>query len=114
MAAAISVDTPLLLIVSFCNRIISKNGPVNWSLCLCDLNPSDYLLRKIVTSSNPWFTLANHGTIQQLEDNNRRVIAEIQPDLKRRIYVWKKYLKIAREPRRQYVESYFRIGIKYH
>lgn len=75
-------DTINLLKETFDERLISRNGPVNWPPRSCDLTPLDYFL---------WGYVKSHvyadkpETIEHLEANIRRVISEIQPDLLRRV-----------------------------
>lgn len=71
-----------LLRETFGDRIISRNGPVNWPPRSCDLSPLDYFLWGYVKSK---VYADKPETIQQLEDNIRGVIAQIQPDLLRRV-----------------------------
>ena len=66
-----------LLRETFGDRIISRNGPVNWPPRSCDLTPLDYFLWGYVKSK---VYADKPATIQQLEINIRRVIAEIQPE----------------------------------
>lgn len=67
-----------LLKETFGNRIISRSGPVNWPPRSCDLTPLDYFLwgyvKSLVYADKP-------ETIDHLEDNIRRVIADIRPQM---------------------------------
>lgn len=71
-----------LLQETFDQRIISRNGPVNWPPRSCDLTPLDYFL---------WGYVKSHvyadkpETLEHLEANIRRVIAEIQPAVLERV-----------------------------
>lgn len=69
-------ETITLLRQSFGDRIMSRNGPVNWPPRSCDLTPMDYFLwgyiKSMVYSDKP-------ATIDHLEVNIRRVISEIRP-----------------------------------
>ncbi|GFV99557.1 uncharacterized protein TNCV_5079211 [Trichonephila clavipes] len=63
---------------TFSDRLISRFGPVNWPPRSCDLTSLDYLLWSYVKS------LAYAGkpqTLDHLEDNIRRVIADIRPQM---------------------------------
>ncbi|GFX72705.1 putative DD41D transposase [Trichonephila clavipes] len=65
-----------LLKDTFGDRIISRFGPVNWPPRSCDLTPLDYFLwgyvKSLVYADKP-------QTLDHLEDNIRRVIADIRP-----------------------------------
>ncbi|GFX49530.1 uncharacterized protein TNCV_4901721 [Trichonephila clavipes] len=67
-----------LLKYTFGDRLISRLGPVNWPPRSCDLTPLDYFLwgyvKSLVYADKP-------QTLDHLEDNIRRVIADIQPQL---------------------------------
>ncbi|GFX65330.1 transposable element Tc1 transposase [Trichonephila clavipes] len=60
------------------DRLISRFGPVNWPPRSCDLTPLDYLLwgyvKSLVYADKP-------QTLDHLEDNIRRVIADIRPQM---------------------------------
>ncbi|GFV03461.1 putative DD41D transposase [Trichonephila clavipes] len=64
-----------LLKDTFGDRLISRFGPVNWPPRSCDLTPLDYFLwgyvKSLVYADNP-------QTLDHLEDNIRRVIADIR------------------------------------
>ncbi|GFY03318.1 uncharacterized protein TNCV_1172761 [Trichonephila clavipes] len=66
------------------DRLISRFGPVNWPQDLCDLTPLDYFLwgyvKSLVYADKP-------QTLDHLEDNIRRVIADIRPKC------WKKVIE---------------------
>ncbi|GFX59115.1 putative DD41D transposase [Trichonephila clavipes] len=68
-----------LLKDTFGDRLISRFGPVNWPPRSCDLTPLDYFLwgyvKSLVYVDMPQ-TLDDH-----LEDNIRRVIADIRPQM---------------------------------
>ncbi|GFX41826.1 DUF4817 domain-containing protein [Trichonephila clavipes] len=57
---------------------ISRFGPVNWPSRSCDLTPLDYFLwsyvKSLVYADKP-------QTLDHLEDNIRRVIADIRPQM---------------------------------
>ncbi|GFU77612.1 putative transposable element [Trichonephila clavipes] len=59
-------------------RLISRFGPVNWPPRSCDLTPLDYFLwvyvKSLVYADKP-------QTLDHLEDNIRRVIADIRPQI---------------------------------
>ncbi|GFT98172.1 putative DD41D transposase [Trichonephila clavipes] len=65
-----------LLKDTFGDRLISRFGPVNWSPRSCDLTPLDYFLwvyvKSLVYADNP-------QTLDHLEDNIRRVVADRRP-----------------------------------
>ena len=73
-------ETINLLCETFGDRIICRNGPVNWPPRSCDLTILDYFLwgfvKSMVNSNKP-------ETLLQLEENIGRVIGEIQPELLR-------------------------------
>ncbi|GFS99310.1 uncharacterized protein TNCV_1601211 [Trichonephila clavipes] len=60
------------------DRLISRFGPVNWPPRSCDLTPLDYLLwgyvKSLVYAGKP-------QTLDHVEDNIRRVIADIRPQM---------------------------------
>ncbi|GFX49311.1 uncharacterized protein TNCV_3334291 [Trichonephila clavipes] len=71
-----------LLKDTFGDRLISRFGPVNWPPRSCDLTPLDYFLWGYVIS------LVNEDkpqTLDHLEDNIRRVIADIRPQMLEKI-----------------------------
>ncbi|GFT10010.1 DUF4817 domain-containing protein [Trichonephila clavipes] len=67
-----------LLKNTFGDRLISRFGPVNWPPRSCDLTPLDYFLwgyvKSLVYADKP-------QTLDHLEDNIRRVIADIGPQM---------------------------------
>ncbi|GFX14102.1 putative transposable element [Trichonephila clavipes] len=67
-----------LLKDKFGDRLISRFGPVNWPPRSCDLTPLDYFLsgyvKSLVYADKP-------QTLDHLEDNIRRVIANIRPQM---------------------------------
>ncbi|GFV95008.1 transposable element Tc3 transposase [Trichonephila clavipes] len=67
-----------LLKDTFGDRPISRFGPVNWPPRSCDLTPLDYFLwgyvKSLVYADKP-------QTLEHLEDNIRRVIADIRPQM---------------------------------
>ncbi|GFW83091.1 transposable element Tc3 transposase [Trichonephila clavipes] len=71
---------------TFGDRLISRFGPVNWPPRSCDLTPLDYFLwvyvKSLVYADKP-------QTLDHLEDNIRRVIADIRPQiLKKVMEIW--------------------------
>ncbi|GFT07894.1 uncharacterized protein TNCV_1214641 [Trichonephila clavipes] len=60
------------------DRLISRFGPVNWPPRSCDLTPLDYFLwgyvKSLVYADKP-------QTLDHLEDNIRRVIVDIRPQM---------------------------------
>ncbi|GFV33990.1 uncharacterized protein TNCV_2613881 [Trichonephila clavipes] len=67
-----------LLKDTFGDRLISRFGPVNWPPRSCDLTPLDYFLwgyvKSLVYADKP-------QTLDHLEDNIRRDIADILPQM---------------------------------
>ncbi|GFT28794.1 putative DD41D transposase [Trichonephila clavipes] len=67
-----------LLKDTFGDRLISRFGPVNWPPRSCDLTPLDYFLwgyvKSLVYEDEP-------QTLDHLEDNIRRVIADIRSQM---------------------------------
>ncbi|GFY22074.1 hypothetical protein TNCV_3297181 [Trichonephila clavipes] len=67
-----------LLKDTFGDRLISRFGPVNWPPRSCDLTPLDFFLwgyvKSLVYADKP-------QTLDHLEDNIRRVIADIRPQM---------------------------------
>ncbi|GFW67030.1 DUF4817 domain-containing protein [Trichonephila clavipes] len=67
-----------LLKDTFSDRLISRFGPVNWPPRFYDLTPLDYFLwsyvKSLVYADKP-------QTLDHLEDNIRRVIADIRPQM---------------------------------
>ncbi|GFV87281.1 uncharacterized protein TNCV_5114991 [Trichonephila clavipes] len=74
-AARATID---LLKDTFGDRLISRFGPVNWPPRSCDLTPLDYFLwgyvKSLVYADKP-------QTLDHSEDNIRRVIADIRPQM---------------------------------
>ncbi|GFV43076.1 DUF4817 domain-containing protein [Trichonephila clavipes] len=67
-----------LLKDTFGDLLILRFGPVNWPPRSCDLTPLDYFLRDYVKS----LVYADKPqTLDHLEDNIRRVIADIRPQM---------------------------------
>ncbi|GFW93164.1 transposable element Tc3 transposase [Trichonephila clavipes] len=67
-----------LLKDTFGDRLISRFGPVNWPPRSCDLTPLDYFLWGYVKSL---VYVDKPKTLDHLEDNIRRVIADIRPQM---------------------------------
>ncbi|GFU50756.1 putative DD41D transposase [Trichonephila clavipes] len=67
-----------LLKDTFGNRLISRFGPVNWPPRSCDLTPLDYCLWGYVKSL---VYADKQQTLDYLEENIRRVIADIRPQM---------------------------------
>ncbi|GFW30350.1 transposon Tf2-6 polyprotein [Trichonephila clavipes] len=86
-----------LLKDTFGDRLISRFGPVNWPPRSCDLTPLDYFLWGYVKS----FVYADKPqTLDHLEDNIRRVIADIRLQmLKKVIENWTSRLDYIRASR---------------
>ncbi|GFV60017.1 acidic fibroblast growth factor intracellular-binding protein, partial [Trichonephila clavipes] len=67
-----------LLKNAFGDRLISRFGPVNWPPRSCDFTPLDYFLwgyvKSLVYADKP-------QTLDHLEDNIRRFIADIRPQM---------------------------------
>ncbi|GFT25197.1 putative transposable element [Trichonephila clavipes] len=74
-AARATID---LLKDTFGDHLISRFGHVNWPARSCDLTPLDYFLwgyvKSLVYADKP-------QTLDHLEDNIRRVIADIRPQM---------------------------------
>ncbi|GFV74439.1 putative DD41D transposase [Trichonephila clavipes] len=74
-AARATID---LLKDTFGDHLISRFGPVNWPPRSCDLTPLDYFLwgyvKSLVYADKP-------QTLDHLEDNIRRVIADIRSQM---------------------------------
>ena len=88
-------ETINLLSETFCDRIISRNGPVNWPPHSCDLTLLDYFLLEFVKSK---VCCNKPETLLQLEENIRRVIGEIQSELLRTVCdYWTSRLRHVRE-----------------
>ncbi|GFT23642.1 putative DD41D transposase [Trichonephila clavipes] len=87
-----------LLKDTFGDRLISRFGPVNWPPRSCDLTPLDYFLwgyvKSLVYADKP-------QTLDNLEDNIRRVIADIRPQmLEKVIENWTSrlvYIRVSRD-----------------
>ncbi|GFV81834.1 uncharacterized protein TNCV_1057231 [Trichonephila clavipes] len=73
-----TLENPLCHTDTFGDRLISRFGPVNWPPRSCDLTPLDYFLwgyvKSLVYADKP-------QTPDPLEDNIRRVIADIRPQM---------------------------------
>ncbi|GFS73769.1 uncharacterized protein TNCV_1458131 [Trichonephila clavipes] len=90
-----------LLKDTFGDRLISRFGPVNWPPRFCDLTPLDYFLwgyvKSLVYADKP-------ETLDHLEDNIRRVIADIRPQMLEKFYISKKtpftYTDVKRQEKR--------------
>ncbi|GFS75536.1 putative LOC100569746 [Trichonephila clavipes] len=71
-----------LLKDTFGDRLISRFGPVNWPPRSCDFTPLDYFLwgyvKSLVYADKP-------QTLDHLENNIRRVIADIRPQMLEKI-----------------------------
>ncbi|GFX70338.1 uncharacterized protein TNCV_2955581 [Trichonephila clavipes] len=67
-----------LLKDTFGDRLISRFGPVNWPPRSCDLTPLDYILWGYLKSL---FYADKPQTLDHLEENIRRVIADTRPQM---------------------------------
>ncbi|GFX14886.1 hypothetical protein TNCV_1486281 [Trichonephila clavipes] len=81
----------------FGDRLISRFRPVNWPPRSCDLTPLDYFMwgyvKSLVYADKP-------QTLDHLEDNIRRVIADIRPQrLEKVIENWTSRLDYIRASR---------------
>ncbi|GFU65895.1 uncharacterized protein TNCV_5011931 [Trichonephila clavipes] len=86
-----------LLKDTFGDRLISRFGPVNWPPRSCDLTPLDYFLRGYVESL---VYADTPQTLDYLEDNIRRVIADIRSQmLEKVIEIWTSRLDYIRASR---------------
>ncbi|GFT71021.1 putative LOC100569746 [Trichonephila clavipes] len=86
-----------LLKDTFGDRLISRFVPVNWPPGSCDLTPLDYFLwgyvKSLVYADKP-------QTLDHLEDNIRRIIADIRPQmLEKVIENWTSRLDYIRDSR---------------
>ncbi|GFX17324.1 uncharacterized protein TNCV_3553291 [Trichonephila clavipes] len=93
-----------LLKDTFGDRLISRFGPVNWPPRSCDLTPLDYFLsgyvKSLVYADKP-------QTLDHLEDNIRRVIADIQPQmLEKVIENWTSRLIHPSQPWQSYARNH--------
>ncbi|GFU26569.1 uncharacterized protein TNCV_1837021 [Trichonephila clavipes] len=101
-----------LLKDTFGDRLISRFGPVNWPPRSCDLTLLDYFLwgyvKSLVYEDKP-------QTLDHLEDNIRRVIADIRPQmLEKVIENWTSRLDYIRASRGSPMpEIIFKIDIIY-
>ncbi|GFU57658.1 putative DD41D transposase [Trichonephila clavipes] len=106
--ARVTID---LLKDTFGDRLISRFGPVNWPPRSCDLTPLDYFLwgyvKLLVYADNP-------QTLDHLEDNIRRVIADIRPQmLEKVIENWTSRLDYIRASRGSHMpEIIFKISVR--
>ncbi|GFV63707.1 DUF4817 domain-containing protein [Trichonephila clavipes] len=71
-----------LLKDTFVGRLISRFGPAKWPPRSCVLTPLDYFLWGYVKS---WVYADKPQTLDHLEDNIRRVIADIRPQVLERV-----------------------------
>ncbi|GFU84881.1 uncharacterized protein TNCV_2128221 [Trichonephila clavipes] len=98
-----------LLKDTFGDRLFSRFGPVNWPPRSCDLTPLDYFLwgyvKSLVYADKP-------QTLNHLEDNIHRVIADIRPQmLEKVIKNWTSRLDYIRASRgRSHVRWLGKIG----
>ncbi|GFX84863.1 uncharacterized protein TNCV_4996951 [Trichonephila clavipes] len=98
---------------TFGDRLISRFGPVNWPPRSCDLTPLDYFLwgyvKSLVYADKP-------QTLDHLEYNIRRVIADIRPQmLEKVIENWTSRLDYIRASRGSHMpEIIFKIFINIH
>ncbi|GFW88740.1 hypothetical protein TNCV_4972331 [Trichonephila clavipes] len=99
-----------LLKDTFGDRLISRFGPVNWPPRSCDLTPLDYFLwgyvKSLVYADKP-------QTLDHLEDNIRRVITDIRPEmLEKVIENWTSRLEDIRASRGSHMpEIIFKINV---
>ncbi|GFV04593.1 putative DD41D transposase [Trichonephila clavipes] len=81
---------------TFGDRLISLFGPVNWPPRSCGLTPLDYFLwgyvKSLVYADKP-------QSLDNLEDNIRRVIADIRPQMLKIIENWTSRLYYIRASR---------------
>ncbi|GFY21089.1 putative LOC100569746 [Trichonephila clavipes] len=100
-----------LLKDTFGDRLISRFGPVNWPPRSWDLTPLDYFLWGYV---NPLVYAYKPQTLDHLEDNIRRVIDDIRPQmLEKVIENWTSRLDYIRASRGSSMpEIIFKIGRK--
>ncbi|GFW06577.1 uncharacterized protein TNCV_2189101 [Trichonephila clavipes] len=96
-----------LLKDTFGERLILRFGPVNWPPRSCDLTPLDYFLwgyaKSLVYADKP-------QTLDHLEDNIRRVIADIRPQmLEKVIENWTSRLDYIRASRGSHMPEIFKM-----
>ncbi|GFY32411.1 putative LOC100569746 [Trichonephila clavipes] len=72
-----------LLKDTFGDCLISRFGPVNWPPRSCDLTPLDYFVRGYVKSL---VYADKRQTLDHLEDNICRVIADIRPQMLEKVF----------------------------
>ncbi|GFV36808.1 uncharacterized protein TNCV_5010921 [Trichonephila clavipes] len=100
-----------LLKDTFGDLLISRFGPVNWPPRSCDLTPLDHFLwgyvKSLVYADKP-------QTLDHLEDNIRRVIADIRPQmLEKVIENWTSRLDYIRASRGSHMsEIIFKMVVK--
>ncbi|GFT58407.1 putative transposable element [Trichonephila clavipes] len=70
-----------LLKDTFGDRLISRFGHVNWPPRFCDLTPLDYFLDRSTVRLKSLVYADKPQTLDHLEDNIRRVIADIRPQM---------------------------------
>ncbi|GFW39321.1 RNase H domain-containing protein [Trichonephila clavipes] len=96
-----------LLKDTFGDRLISRFGPVNWPPRSCDLTPLDYFLwgyvKSLVYGDKP-------QTLDHLEDNIRRVIADIRDRTCADILKILKRLSFSRQIHFQWIPSHVDIA----
>ncbi|GFY19270.1 DUF4817 domain-containing protein [Trichonephila clavipes] len=84
-----------LLKDTFGDRLISRFGPMNWPPRSCDLTPLDYFLwgyvKSLVYTDKP-------QTLGHLEDNIRRVIADIRPQMLEKSHRKLDYIRASHMP----------------
>ncbi|GFV76421.1 DUF4817 domain-containing protein [Trichonephila clavipes] len=102
-----------LLKDTFGDRLISRFGSVNWPPRSCDLTPLDYFLwsyvKSLVYTDKP-------QTLDHLEDNIRRVIADMRPQmLEKVIENWTSRLDYIRASRGSHMtEIIFKISPRHY
>ncbi|GFW58947.1 transposable element Tc3 transposase [Trichonephila clavipes] len=102
-------ETIDLLKDTFGDRLILRFGPVNWPPRPCDLTPLDYFLwgyvKSLVYAGKPQM-------LDPLEDNIRRVIADIRPQMLGKVIEnWTSRLDYIRASRGSHMpEIIFKIG----
>ncbi|GFX59360.1 putative DD41D transposase [Trichonephila clavipes] len=91
-----------LLKDTFGDRLFSRFGPVNWPPRFCDLTPLDYFLwgyvKSLVYTDKP-------QTLDNLEDNICRVIADLRPQMEKVIENWTSRLDYIRASRGSHMQE---------
>lgn len=86
-----------LLKTKFDDKLISRNGPVNWPPRSCDLTPLDFFLWGYVKSK---VYADKPATIDALEANIERVIRDIRPEMLEKVaHNWTSRIRFVKNSR---------------